>query len=86
MSEHREYKEFIAKAKKTTSNFMGFVVTLIEGFAEVNKKKEALSRQRDQLLAACKELTDALNNCPGSFNYDPKIEDRAKAAIEQAEK
>lgn len=38
------------------------------------------------LYAACKELTVALDNCPGEFNYDPKIEDRAKAALAKADK
>ena len=40
----------------------------------------------ENLLEACKDLIKALNNCPGEFNYDPKIEDRARQAIAEAEK
>ena len=42
----------------------------------------AAAQERERVLReALKELLDALSNCPGSFNYSPKIEDKARAAL-----
>lgn len=40
----------------------------------------------DELVDVCRDLLTALDNCPGEFNYDPDIEDRAKAVVALAEK
>ena len=36
------------------------------------------------LLEACEELISSLDNCPGIFNYSPKIEDKLQQAIARA--
>lgn len=38
-----------------------------------------------ELFDACKNMIDVLNNCPESFNYDPKIKDAIRMAISKAE-
>ena len=38
-------------------------------------------KQRDNLLEAAKNLLKALENCPGSFNYNTHFEDKLREAI-----
>lgn len=58
----------------------------IERKRKEHEARERLNKAAPALLDACKDMKRALDNCPGTFNYNPVIEDRLAAAIAQAEK
>lgn len=62
----------------------GTIIAEIKGVKEVFANARLMAAA-PALLAACKQLIGALANCPGEFNYDPKIEDQTKQAIAQAD-
>ncbi len=51
---------------------------------ELNDNANLIAAAPD-LLKACKGLVAVLMDCPGTFNYDPAVEDAAAAAIAKAE-
>lgn len=47
---------------------------------------ETLTELEEKLTLAARDLITALDNCPGAFNYDPKIEDNMRNATIESEK
>lgn len=47
---------------------------------------ETLTELEEKLTLAARELITTLDNCPGEFNYDPKIEDNMRNVTIESEK